>query len=165
VRRALLVLVLVLGACNAHVDSPADEHAAGDRARGAALAAQLQTLPGVARASAIVETPFADPLAPDTHAPPSASIAIAAATGADPAAIERDARRLAAAAIHADPAAIAVAIEAPPAAPELARVGPFEVSARSKTALTITLVGALALIAGLAAWIAWTHRLRGTRPQ
>jgi hypothetical protein len=152
VRWALLV---ALAACTAHVDGPSDEHAARDRAAGAELAAHLTALPGVARASALVHTPFADPLAPAAPLDhPSGSIALAAAPGADAAALERDARALAAAALRADPRDVAIAVEAPPPAAELARVGPFEVAARDRTALAVTLVVALAAIAGLAGWLA-----------
>jgi hypothetical protein len=162
--------LVVLAACTAHVDGPADEHAARDRAAGVELAAHLTALPGVARASALVHTPFVDPLAAAAPADrPSASIALAAAPGADAAMIERDARALAAAALRADPHDVAIAVEAPPPAAALARVGPFEVAAGDRTALAVTLVVALAAIAALAAWIAAlqlrAQRRRGIRPQ
>ena len=169
-------LLVVLAACTAHVDGPADEHAARDRAAGVELAAHLAALPGVARASALVHTPFADPLGPlgplgplAAQAPAdktSASIALAAAPGADAAPLERDARTLAAAALRAEPRDVAIAVEAPPPAAELAHVGPFAVAARDRTALAVTLVVALAAIAALAAWIATLQlRRRGIRPQ
>jgi hypothetical protein len=168
VRWALLVALV---ACTAHVDGPADEHAARDRTAGAELAAHLTALPGVARASALVHTPWSDPLAaappPDRIGHPSASIALAAAPGADTVAIERDARALAAAALRADPRDVAIAVEAPPPAAALAHVGPFEVAASDRTALAVTLVVALAAIAGLAGWLAAVQlraqRRRGPR--
>src|SRR5206468_2247518 len=112
VTRAALIVIMAItatAACRDHVDGPADDHAARDRAAGAELAAHLGALPGVAAASAIVHTPWQDPLAaPDPGTPgtsaapigptgptgPTASIAIRVAAGTDAPRLERDARRL-----------------------------------------------------------------------
>jgi hypothetical protein len=166
--RAIALVALV--ACTARVDGPSDDHAARDRAAAVELAAHLTALPGIARASAIVHTPFADPLAPPAPAAArtTASIAIAIAPGMDAARVSRDARTLATAALGADSADVTIAVEAAPDAPALATVGPFTVAARDRGALTATLVAALAIIAALAAWIAamqLRQRRRGMRPQ
>lgn len=164
-KRAIVLVALV--ACTAKVDGPADLHAARDRAAAVELAAHLSVLPGVARASAIVHTPFADPLAPPAPAArTTASIAIAIAPGLDAARVSRDARTLATAALGADSADVTIAVEAVPDVPALATVGPFTVAARDRGALVATLVLALAIIAALAAWIALLQlRRRGMRPQ
>jgi hypothetical protein len=164
IARAIFFSALV--ACTVHVDGPSDEHAARDRTAGVELAAHLGALPGIAHASAIVRTPYDDPLRPPAPAAPpaktTASIAIALAPGADAVRIEGDARALAAAALHADPADVTIHAASPPDAPALAHVGPFEVVARDRTALTLTLIAALAIIAALAAWIA-SLQLRARR--
>jgi len=160
VTRARIIAVLAVAACHAHVDGPADDHAARDRGAGVELALHLRTLPGVIAASAIVHTPWQDPLAP-TPAPTvagadhaSASIAITAASGVDAARLERDARRLAAAALATDPGALTIAVEPVEAPATTSKVGPFEVAPSSRGALTLTLLLALAVIAGLAVWVA-----------
>jgi hypothetical protein len=170
VQISLLPLALAIAACAPVVDGPAERQRALDREDGARLAAQLAVLPGVVRAEAVVRRAVHDPLAPgraastaSTAAPAAAaSLAIVVDDRADRAAIAGAARTLARAIVPA--AAPAIVVEVGAIRPRLAQVGPFTVEAASQAPLKATLVAALALIAALAAWIAWTA-LGRSRPR
>jgi hypothetical protein len=156
-----LALGLALAACAPIVDGPAERQRALDREDGARLAAQLAALPGVVRAEAVVRRPARDLLAPGPAPPAAASLAITVDDQADRAAIERAARTLAGA--IAPGAAPAIVVEVGAVRPRLARVGPFTVEAGSRAPLKAACAAALALIAALAGWIAWTARRPGQR--
>lgn len=145
-------LLVAGGGCAPTVDGPAERQRAADRVDGDRLAAQLAALPGVVRAEVALHRPARDPLAPTPAAPPTASLVIIVDDRADRAALTTHARTLARATAPAVEPAIVVEIGA--TRPTLARVGPFTVEARSQAALKATLALALALIAGLAGWLA-----------
>jgi hypothetical protein len=136
----LLLILVALCACDPDAWSPGAERERAERRRVETLAAHLETLPGVARASVMAT-------------PPRVSVVLALEPGAavDDAAIRR---AVVAALDGVEPGAIEIAAAAPPAGPPVVSVGPFEVAEGSRTALTATLAGALVVIAGLAAWIA-----------
>lgn len=167
--RVLWVIGLALAACDAGAWSPAADRERRLERRAAELSAHLAALPGIARASVVLDAPAPDPLAPPAPAaPPRASVVLALAPGADPAAAEAAARRaLAGAVAGLDDAHVTVVVAAAPAGDALAAVGPFRVAASSRTPLIVALAAGLVVIAALAAWIAawgWRQR-RGTRPQ
>lgn len=154
--------MIFLACCAPALDTPADQQRALDREDSTRLATQLAELPGAVRADVTLHRPIVDPF---THAatPASAAIVIVVDDRADRAAIADAARRLAhgTAPEIADPT---IAVEVGATRPELARVGPFTVEARTKTALVATLAAALALIAALAGWLAYRYR-RGSSAQ
>lgn len=152
---ALAASVVIASCAEPRIGTPADEHAARDAAASIQLAHHLEALPGIAHASAIVHSPFVDPLRPDPAAPAatSASIVLALAAGARPEQVENQARSAAAAILGADAAIRIVAAEPPPPPPRLVRVGPFQVAAASRVPLLVTLAAGLVAIAGLAIWI------------
>jgi type III secretory pathway lipoprotein EscJ len=146
-------LLILVAACAPEIG---DHQRAVDAEDSARLAVQLQELPGAIRADVALHRPVTDPLAQKTS-PASAAIVLVVDDRADRAALEATARKLARATAPEIPdPQIAIALGA--TRPELARVGPFSVDARSKHALQATLAAALALIAGLAGWIAYQTR-------
>ncbi len=158
---SIVALALALAACAPVVDGPAERRRALDREDGARIAAQLAALPGVVRAEAVVRRAVRDPLAPAPAGPDAASIVIVVDDRADRAAIAGAARTLARAIAPAAEPAIVVEVGA--IRPRLAKVGPFTVEAASRAPLQGVLAAALALIAGLGAWIGWTARRRRRR--
>lgn len=156
-RAAPLALALLVACGGADDWSPEAGQRRALAASAETLAVHLETLPGVRDASVVIDAPLADPLGPAAPAPPPrASIVLALADGADAAALERAARdAVAGAVVGLDPAQVTVA-SAPAPRPPRSRVGPFEVAPGSRAPLVATLALALALIAGLAGWIAWT---------
>lgn len=156
--RSAFVLAIVLASCQGPEDwSPAAEHRRESAQRAAALATHLETLPGIAHASVILDEPVADPLAPPAPAaPPRASIVLALAPGAHADTATADARRAVTAALPAlDDAHLSIIAAPAPAAP------------RKPDRLLVPLAIALAVIIGLAGWIAviqLRHR-RGMIPQ
>lgn len=157
VRALLLLVVLALG-CAPVVDGPAERQRATDRADAARLTAQLAALPGVVRAEVLIRRAVADPLATTAPSPPAASCVVIVDDRADRAAITAATRALARAA--APELAPAIVVEVGARRPELAKVGPFTVEARSRGALRGVLAGLLALVVALAGWIAWRERHR-----
>lgn len=158
--RSLVLALLV--ACAPVVDGPAAQGAAADRADGDRLAAQVAALSGVVRAEVVLRRPVRDPLAAAAPAAPTSSIVIVVDDRADRAHVDASARTLARAIAPGIEPAIVVEVGATRA--ELASVGPFTVEAASQRPLKVTLALALAVIAALAAWIAWTYR-RGNSAQ
>jgi len=167
--RVVVVLGLLVGlgvglglGCAPAVDGPVERQRAADRLDGAQLTAQLAALPGVVRAEVALHRPAVDPLATTPAARASASLVLVVDDRADRAALTAHARTLArATAPGVEPAII---VEVGAIRPTLARVGPFTVEARSQAALKATLAVALALIAGLAGWLAYAQR-RGNSAQ
>jgi len=159
--RALLIL---LAACAPDIAGPVEHQRAVDREDALVLAKQLGDLPGAIRAEVALHRPVTDPLAQKTT-PGSAAVVIVVDDKADRAAIEASARTL----VHATAPDIAtpeIAVALGGERQELARVGPFTVAARHKNALQATLAAALAIIAGLALWIARrTYQPRGNSAQ
>lgn len=137
----MLVGIALFAACEPDAWSPEAAHRREAAARAAALDAHLATLPGVARASVILE---------DTRA----SVVLALAPGADADAATASARTATASAEGIDPAAVSVVAAAPAPRDELVDVGPFRVAAGSRAGLIATLAIALVIIAGLGAWLA-----------
>lgn len=150
------ILVAVLGACAPEVAGPVEQQAAADRADSSRLTAQLVALPGVVRAEVILHRPAQDPLSLAVPPPPASSIVVIVDDRADRPAIATSTRALSKALAPAVEPTIVVEVGAVRA--DLARVGPFTVEASSKGALKGTLAIALALIAALAGWLAWTYR-------
>jgi type III secretory pathway lipoprotein EscJ len=166
-----ITLALALAACRDDAFAPpAEAHARADGRLGETLAAHLAELPGVEAASVVVRTPRTDPLAPATGAPaaPSASVIQTLEAGADAEAVTAAATAAVTAAVPAlDAAAVTVTASEPPAAAAAAmtKVGPFEVSERSRGPLLAALATALVAIAALASWVVWIYGRRGIRPQ
>jgi hypothetical protein len=104
-----------------------------------------------------------DPLATTAPAPTSISIVVIVDDKADRAKLERLAGVLARAYVGGE-VTPTVVVEVGAKRAELARVGPFSVEASSKRPLKIVLAIALAMIAALAGWIAWSYR-RGNSAQ
>jgi hypothetical protein len=141
-----------------------------DREDGAAAAAQLAQLPGAVSASVTIHRPVRDPLLPTPSPTPTPSLTpVPSAERATVAALLVVDDRADRAAVTAAATTLLRAAAPEVGAPEvmtmvgahravLAKVGPFTVEAASKTALEAALIGALALIAGLAAWIAVRER-------
>jgi hypothetical protein len=107
--------------------------------------------------------PVADPLWPSSRdLAASAGVLIVIDDRADRAAVVRAATTL----VHAaapEIAAPAIVVEVGARRAELAQVGPFTVEASSRGPLRAALASVLALIAGLAGWIAITSRRSGQR--
>lgn len=152
------LLVVVLVGCAPSVDGPGEHQRAIDRADGERLTAQLAALPGVVRAEVMLHRAARDPLATAPASPAGASLVVIVDDQTDRAATTDAAHRLARAiAPDVEPT---VLVEVGAIRPTLAKVGPFTVDATSRNPLRAVLGGALALIAGLAGWIAWRERQR-----
>lgn len=151
--RTLALLVVI--ACAPTIDGPVDQQRARDAADAARVSAQLAALPGAVHADVTLHRAVHDPLGPSQ--PASAGVVIIVDDRADRAAIERTARALlrGTAPEIADPE---VAVEVGAVRPRLAKVGPFTVEARTKPRLVAALAVLLALVAGLAGWVAWRER-------
>lgn len=156
-----LLFVLALAACAPTVDGPAERQVAADRDDAARLTAQLGALPGVVRAEVILHRPARDPLSLAAPAAPTASLVIVVDDRADRPQIAASARTLVRAVAPAAEPAVVVEVGARRA--ELAKVGPFTVEAASRGGLRATLALALAAIAVLAGWLAWTYRRAAVR--
>ena len=135
-----------------------------DRADSAQLAAQLAALPGVWRSEVVLHRAASDPLVATMPTEPGGAIVVIVDDKADRAAIRDTTGRLAKAIAPELTPTVVVEVGAP--RPELARVGPFEVAASSRGALRATLIAALAVIVGLAAWVArGAYHRRGNSAQ
>jgi hypothetical protein len=153
----ILVLAVVIAACAPTIDGPIDQQRARDGADAAALAAQLGRLPGTVRADVTLHRPVRDPLG--ASQPGSAAVVIVVDDRADTVVIDRNARAL----LHGTAPEITdpqIAIDVGATRPELASVGPITVEASSKPRLVGALALLLAVVAGLAGWIAWRERSR-----
>ncbi len=149
-------MLALLVACAPTVETPAERQRAIDRADGDRLAAQLAALPGVVRADVALHRAVRDPLATTEPSPATSAVVVIVDDRADRTRIDAGARALAkATAPDIEPT---VVVEVGAVRPHLARVGPFSVEESSKAPLKATLAVALALIAALAGWIAWTAR-------
>ncbi|MEZ4401993.1 MAG: hypothetical protein R3B06_18325 [Kofleriaceae bacterium] len=159
--RAVLVVAALLAGCGLDRRLPptaAERAQAAERVAGARLARQLEHLPGVAAASALVVLPVDDPLAPTTDRPPRAAITVVALPAAAPALVE--ASHAAARALLGEAATIEVTtvpVAASSAGPGRAR--------RRAWALVALMIGAAAVAVGLAmARRRAVVRYRGIRP-
>jgi type III secretory pathway lipoprotein EscJ len=151
------IIALALVACAPQVGGPVEQGRETDREDGDRLAAQLAQLPGAVRADVTLHRPVRDPLGIEPVGPSSAAVVVVVDDKADRATIEMAARRL----VHgAAPELVetSIAVEIGATRPELARVGPFTVDARSKSPLVAALASTFAVIALLACWIAWRER-------
>lgn len=151
--RALALLVLV--ACAPTIDGPLDQQRARDAVDAARVSAQLAALPGAVRADVTLHRAVSDPLG--SSQPASAAVLVIVDDHADRTAIERNARAL----VHGtapDVADVQVAVEVGAVRPTLAKVGPFTVEAATRPRLVALLAVLLAIVAGLAGWIAWRER-------
>lgn len=156
--RGVLVAAILTAACAPAVDGPVEKQAALDRADSARLTAQLAALPGVVRAEVILHRPARDPLAVAPAAPPTSSIVLVVDDKTDKSRTETSALSLSRAlAPDIEPTLV---VEVGTTRTDLAKLGPFTVAASSKPALKGALAIALAVIALLAGWIAWTYRSR-----
>src|SRR6185369_11252054 len=115
-----------------------------DREDGAHLAAQLARMPGAVRADVALHRATSDPLA-RTTTPAALSALIIVDDHADRAAIARTAGSLITGTAPEIPSP-AIAVEVGAERPVLARVGPFAVSAASRSGLLATLAAMLAAI-------------------
>jgi hypothetical protein len=153
----ILVLAVVIAACAPTIDGPLDQQRARDSADAAALAAQLGRLPGALRAEVTLHRPMRDPLG--ASQPGSAAVVVVVDDRADTVAIDRSARVL----LHGTAPELTdpqITIDVGATRPQLASVGPFTVEAASKPRLVGALALLLAVVAGLAGWIAWRERPR-----
>jgi type III secretory pathway lipoprotein EscJ len=151
--RALALLVLV--ACAPTIDGPIDQQRARDAVDAARVSTQLAALPGAVRADVTLHRAVTDPLG--SSQPASAAVLIVVDDRADRAAIERTTRAL----LHGTAPEIAdaqIAVEVGAVRPTLAKVGPFTVEATTRPRLVALLAVLLAIVAGLAGWIAWRER-------
>ena len=154
--RGAFVAALLTAACAPAVDGPVERQAALDRADSARLTAQLAALPGVVRAEVILHRPARDPLAVAPPVPPTSSIVLVVDDRTDRGRTETSAISLSRALAPDIEPTLVVEVGAKRA--DLAKVGPFTVEASSKPALKGALAIALAVIALLAGWLAWTYR-------
>lgn len=152
------VVVVTCGCDRDLVPSPHARHDAEDVADARRLEQQLAALPSVSRASVVVHRPFVDPLEPQRDVQPARASVLLVST-AD---LESTVKQLATAALPDVPVSIVIVPPSPPPV-KTATVGPFVVAEGSRRALQATLAIALALIAGLAGYVAWSQR-RGIRP-
>jgi len=153
-----VIVAAVLVACAPTVDGPAERAHAADREDGARLTRALHDLPGVVAVHPELHHAVRDPFTNASSAP-SALVLIVVDDQADPTAIETTTTRLVHAAMpDVTTPEIVVAVGAH--RPELARVGPFVVDARTKPRLVGVLVVGLAIIAALAGYIAWRARVQ-----
>lgn len=150
-----LVLVTVV-ACAPAVDGPVEQGRAADSIDAQRLTAQLAVLPGVARAEVVLTRPVRDPLSTAAPPSPTASLVIVVDDKTDTARLSATARALVRAIAPTAEPTIVVEVGATRA--ELSSVGPFIVEQSSKAPLKAALAAALALIAALAGFIAWTSR-------
>jgi len=154
-------VLAVVAACAPTVDGPAERQRSADRSDADRLAAQLSALPGVVRAEVMLRRAASDPLATTPPAPPAVSLVVIVDDQADRAMTSEAARRLARAVAPALEPTLVVEVGA--IRPTLATVGPFTVEATSRGPLRAVLGSVLAVIAGLAGWIAYRERRR-SRP-
>lgn len=150
-------------ACAPQIDGPLERQRARDREDSARLAAQLAQLPGAVRAEVTLHRPARDPLT-DLATPGSAAVLVVVDDKADHRAIQRSAIAL----VRGTAPEIGeptIAVELGAVRPQLASVGPFAVDARSKRGIVAAFAVALAVIAGLAGFIAYRERERLTRPR
>jgi type III secretory pathway lipoprotein EscJ len=146
-------------ACAPKVDGPVEQQRAADREDAIALGAQLATLPGAVSATATIHRPARDPLALGAPSPASVAVLVVVDDATDRVATTSAANTLVKAAVpEVTTPAVVVMVGAHRA--ELAKVGPFVVDKSSAGALKAVLAVALALIAGLAGWIALRERRR-----
>jgi type III secretory pathway lipoprotein EscJ len=152
-----ILALLVLVACAPTIDGPVDQQRARDAADAAGVSAQLAALPGAVRADVTLHRAVHDPLGPSQ--PASAAVLVVVDDHADRAAIERTARSL----MHGTAPDITdpqIAVEVGAVHPQLAKVGPFTVTASTKPRLVALLAALLAAVAGLAGLTAWRERPR-----
>lgn len=152
-----IVVAVVLAACAPTVEGPVERQRAADREDGDRLALQLAQLPGAVSAQVTLHRAARDPLGVAPASPASAAALIIVDDQANRAAITQSATTLVRAAAP-EITAPAILVEVGVVRPTLAKVGPFTVEAASKAKLKAVLAIALALIAGLAGWIAITSR-------
>lgn len=151
----ILALLVVIASCAPTIDGPIDRQRARDAVDATRVSAQLAALPGTVRADVTLHRAVTDPLGPSQ--PASAAALIVVDDRADRAAIERTARAL----LHGTAPEITdaqIAVEVGAVRPQLAKVGPFTVEAHTRPRLVAALALMLALVAGLAGWIAWRER-------
>jgi hypothetical protein len=155
---AFVAALLTAAACAPAVDGPIEKQIALDRADSARLTAQLAALPGVVRAEVILHRPARDPLSVAPPAPGTSSIVLIVDDATDRGRTEASAISLSRALAPDIEPTLVVEVGATRA--KLAKVGPFTVEAASKPALKGALAIALAVIALLAGWVAWSFRSR-----
>jgi type III secretory pathway lipoprotein EscJ len=156
--RWLLLVVVVLLACAPRIDGPVERQRAIDRDDSTRLAAQLAQLPGAVRAEVVLRRTVVDPLS-ESVSPASAAVLVVIDDKADRAAIQRSAIAL----VRGTAPEIgepSIVVEVGAVRPELAIVGPFVVEAKSKPRIVAAFAIALAVISGLAGYVAWIRRPR-----
>ena len=152
-----IVVAIALAACAPTVDGPVERQRAVDRDDGDRLALQLAQLPGAVSAQVTLHRAARDPLGVSPPSPASAAALIIVDDQANRAAVTQAATTLVRAAAP-EITAPAIVVEVGVVRPTLAKVGPFTVEASSKGTLKAVLAIALAMIAGLAGWIALSSR-------
>jgi type III secretory pathway lipoprotein EscJ len=154
-----VALAFVHAGCSPTVDGPIEHQRTIDRDDGDRLAAQLAALPGAVTANVTLHRATRDPLGVTAPTASSAAVLIVIDDRADRAAVTEHAAML----VHAaapEIAAPAIIVEVGVHRPALAKVGPFTVEEASRGPLRAALAIALAVIAALAAWVAWRERYR-----
>lgn len=159
--KAFAVALIAVVACAPRVDGPVAEQRAADRADAARLSAQIGALPGVVRTELVLQRATRDPLSSIPASLPVLSTVVVVDDRADRAAVTARVRELATAV--APDIAPTIVVEVGAVRPVLARVGPFEVEARSQKPLKATLASVLALVALLSGAIAVHHARRVRR--
>lgn len=153
--RCWVVIAVIVG-CAPAVDGPVERAHARDRVDEARLATQLSALPGVVRAEVMLRRAVRDPLGAANFPPPTATVVAIVDDRADRAEIRATARVLArAVAPEVEPV---IVVEIGAIRPSLATLGPFTIEAGSRGPLRAALAIGLAMIVGLAGWIAVRER-------
>jgi type III secretory pathway lipoprotein EscJ len=151
-------MAIAFVACAPSVDGPIDHQRTLDSADAERLAAQLSKLPGAVHAEVTLHRPVVDPLT-EASTPPSAAVLIVVDDKADRRVVTRSAVALLRGSAPEIPEP-EIVVELGAVRPQMARIGPLTIEARSKPKLVALLGIAFALIAGLAGWIAWRERAR-----
>jgi type III secretory pathway lipoprotein EscJ len=159
VKIALLVVAMI--ACAPQIDGPIERQRAIDRDDATRLASQLGKLPGAVYAEVTLRRPAVDPLT-ETATPASAAVLVVVDDKADAGTVQRSALALVRGTAPEIPEP-AIVVELGAVRPELARVGPFTVEARSKSRIVAAFAIALGLVVALAGFVAWRERWRLTR--
>lgn len=154
------IAVVIATGCAPPVDGPLERQRAIDRDDGDRLAAQLVQLPGVVAANVVLHHAMRDPLAVAPATAATFGAVIATDDQAAPDAIRAATIRLAHAVVPelAGIAALPIEINATVHRATLAQVGPFWVTASSRTPLRAVLALGCVAIAGLAGTLAFSAR-------
>lgn len=147
-----------LGACAPTIDGPVERQRTLDERDASRLGSQLAELPGAVRASVTLHRAIVDPLT-QAASPGSAAVLVVVDDKADRRAITRSTIALVrgTAPEISEPS---IVVELGAVRPALVDVGPFTVEQQSKSRIIGALATGFAVIAALAAYLAWRERGR-----